>query len=275
MKKYGSRRKEILFRFYENRVSSLLSNLEKSRITGHRKDIHQLRLDMKKIMTLLALFRKLDMKGCRLKNDTGILDDLFRKSGKIRESQLNLRFLKSFGAVDFDVLAFRGMLETEQEQDLRDFLLTANALDIKQLGNISSRIFQLIRNRDLKTFTKVADRFIRRRMKKVGELHDNLSNEKNAHKIRKHLKSAATVVTSSYLVRPDEGLVKFLSDLKKTEKLLGSWHDRVVFLAALDRFTGEYSETPGIQPKNIDHIRNKISDECNNLFGQLSLNWAF
>jgi CHAD domain-containing protein len=275
MKKYGRKRKAILFRFYENRVSSFLSNLEKSRITGHRKDIHQLRLDMKKIMTLLALFKKLDMKGYRMRKDTGILDDLFRKSGKIRESQLNLRFLRDFGTVDLGVLSFRAMLEAEEEQDLRDFLLTANSLDTKQFEKISSRISHLIRSRDLKTFRTVADKFVRRKMKKIGGLHDSLSNERNAHKIRKHLKSAATVVSSIYLVHPDEELVQFLSDLKKAEKLIGSWHDRVVFLDALEMFTGGHPVAAETDPKKIEEIRQRINEECSNLFMQFSQNWAF
>jgi CHAD domain-containing protein len=270
MKTRVTKKRGIVFRYYARRISSFQTNFRKARTAGYISDIHQMRVEMKKIMTLLSLFGKVGKKGSGFKRDAARLEVLFSKSGKVRESQLNLKYLRKFGIRDFEMLALKDKLEAVEKENLRDFLIEAGEFDEKLLDRVGSKVVSIVEEMSKDRFISAAKRFIRRRMEKISRLQSDLENEKNVHRIRKHLKAAATVVTTLYLVQPDDSSIKLLSDLKRTEKVIGSWHDRRIFLQFLDRLTDKPHEAPLQLPPTVEQFRVKIIAECEELFLQFS-----
>jgi hypothetical protein len=275
MKKKSEKKSKVLSRFFDKRISSFLLNLNNAILTGYISDIHKTRVEMKKLMTLLSLFNQFGKKKPGIKKkETRLFNKLHQKSGKIRETQLNLQYLEKYHAGNFEMLAFRNKLEQDEKIFLRNFLTASSSFDIRKLEKVSSMINDLITRMDIDQFIRIGRKFIRRKMEGIKQLQDDMHNRRNAHKIRKHLKSVATVVTVLYLIHPDQSSIKYLSNLNRTEKMIGAWHDKVVFLSSIERFIRKSARNSDQTMLSVQQLKTTISEECDNIYGQLSRSWV-
>jgi CHAD domain-containing protein len=269
MKTKKKKKRETLLRFFNKRVSSFLANFQKARMTGYVTDIHNSRVEMKKILTLVSLFEKVGKENGVLRNRSGVFRELFRQSGKVREIQLNLKALEKFHPGDYGLISFRHDLEREEKKCMREFICTASKFKIGKLEKISVEVTRLIREMDTVRFRLVAKKFLDKKTEKIRLLQSDLQDISNSHKIRKHLKSIATVVTAMYLLKPEERAIKQLAELNRSEKMIGAWHDQVVFLDSIDKYikNTQSDEPSGI---SINQLREKVNEQAALMFGQFS-----
>ena len=263
----------MLYRHWDKRVTSFITNYYKAMLTGHITDVHNMRVDMKKIMTLIALFEKFGKLEKGFRKDAHLLDELFITSGKLREAQVNIKFLEKHHPVDFGLIGYMRRLEIKQEMCLRNFYLESACFDVAKLETVSENIKKLLSGMDIDRFKTVTKKFIRRKLEKIRDLKPDLQNLICANNIRKNLKSVATVVTLLYLIQSDEEKIKFLADLNRTEKMLGAWYNKKVILASIDRYIS-WSEKANDTPLNsMQQMRLTVGEECDNLNSQFLRNW--
>jgi hypothetical protein len=275
MKKKSAKKSKSLSCFFDKRISSFLFHLNNAKLAGYISDIHKTRVEMKKLMTLLSLFSQFGKEKLGLKKkETRLFNKLHQKSGKIRETQLNLKYLEKYHVGNFEILAYRKKLERDEKIFLRNFLMASTGFDNRKLEKVSTRINDLIARMDIDQFIAVARKFIRRKTEEIKQLQDDMHDRKNAHKIRKRLKAIATIVTVLYLVHPDQSSIKYLSNLNRTEKMIGSWHDKVVFLSSIERFIRKSAGNSDQTIMSVHQLKTTVSEECDDIYGQLSRSWV-
>jgi CHAD domain-containing protein len=231
----SSKVREFYWRFFEKRITSFLANLYKASITGDEKDIHNTRLDMKKIYAILEMFEMLEPQKFRQENFE-VFRTLFRFSGRIRELQVNEIVIEQYGKKPDGVLFFVKSLRAREKKLSRQFIDIVREFDEKKLRKSEKAIKKLCREIRLKTLQARLEKFIRKKAKKIDLLRNYPSNPENIHGIRKHLKSMVTILTLISMVYRDEKQDILLEKLNQTETLIGNWHDNQVLSEYIDQF---------------------------------------
>jgi CHAD domain-containing protein len=268
MSRRDKKKSEVLCRFYGRRISSFYENLQKARLSGYKTDVHKLRVDLRKLITLVDLLEACGKPRLKSGEYRKILKDLFGEAGKLRETQMNLSFLDQCQPHDFDLLAFRYQLECEEKKHLRNFQHTASGIDEKSISAFSKKIYHRIEKLDYKKFRQIAQKLISKKGETISLLRADLEKKKNAHRIRRHLKSIATVVTVTYLIKPDEDSIHYLSDINRTEKMLGNWHDKMIFLRAIDRFLAHSLKDLDRKVLSVQQLKATTSEACDAMLAQ-------
>jgi CHAD domain-containing protein len=228
---------EYLLRFYKKRVASFLANLYKSSITGAMKDIHRTRLDVKKIYALFMLYELADPKGFSKRENYILFSKLFKRSGKIREIQINMMLLEGYGLAEKESELFREFLKDLEKRYTVRLLEEVAGFDEKKLIKTEKEIRNICRKMSKKKLILNGDAFIKNKAVNIAELQKVPENPTNLHKIRQELKAMSTVATLLFTVKPGDYLEHIIGFLNKTELLIGEWHDRVVFSGILKLYT--------------------------------------
>ncbi len=247
---------EFLYRFYRKRTSSFLANIYKASITADSKDIHRARLDVKNIFTLYGLFEMLDSAAFKENGGYKLFRPLYRQAGKIREIQVNYLLLSNPQPAGVEFPAFILWLNGEERQAVKRFLQLVKKFRDPELAATEKRVQKICSSSTIfKMRSKTLD-YVKTRAMLVGELQLNEPGEKEIHKIRQHLKTMAMITTIVYSIKPLKQLDQIISELNKTEIMIGDWHDRVVLKDAIERFLAANSP----DPKELNSLKRLIQE---------------
>ena len=247
---------EFLYRFYRKRTSSFLANIYKASITADSKDIHRARLDVKNIFALYGLFEMLDSAAFKENGGYKLFRPLYRQAGKIREIQVNYLLLSNPQPAGVELPAFILWLNGEERLAVKRFLQLVKKFRDPELAATEKRVQKICSSSTIfKMRSKTLD-YVKTRAMLVGELQLNEPGEKEIHKIRQHLKTMAMITTIVYSIKPLKQLDVIISELNKTEMMIGDWHDRVVLKDAIERFLAENSP----DPKELNSLKRLIQE---------------
>jgi len=227
---------EFIYRFYRKRTTSFLANLYKASITGEQEDIHQARVDVKKILALFRLF-EIVLPDFFQKDDYFYLfRRLFDITGKIREIQVNEILLNQYGCENSETLRYRDFLKSEETRLTKQFLLTVQNFEERNLKKTEVEIRRIGKKIGREKFVTLAYKFVLKKARKTRKILNEKKSPEYLHKIRQNLKSICAIASLSNSIKKDEKLSDILSDLLKTEIHIGEWHDNQVFIESIQSF---------------------------------------
>lgn len=247
---------EFLYRFYRKRTSSFLANIYKASITADSKDIHRARLDVKNIFALYGLFEMLDSAAFKENGGYKLFRPLYRQAGKIREIQVNYLLLSNPQPAGVELPAFILWLNGEERQAVKRFLQLVKKFRDPELAATEKRVQKICSSSTIFKMRSKTLAYAKSRAMFVCELQSNEPGEKEIHKIRQHLKTMAMITTIVYSIKPLKQLDVIISELNKTEMMIGDWHDRVVLKDAIERFLAENSP----DPKELNSLKRLIQE---------------
>ena len=228
---------EFLYLFYRKRTASFLANIYKASITGYFNDIHRARLDVKKIVAFYEFFDLLFPGAVKDRVHRKLFEPLFSYAGKIREIQVHYIHLEDPELKEHLPASFRSWLEEKEQYATRKFLKTIKKFDDERLANAERVVKRVCYSEAFGTCGTKTRKFIQQKVKKIETLLSGELDDTVLHKVRKQLKTISTVGTLVSSMQPDSWLERLIATVTATEVMIGEWHDRVVLLHDIERFT--------------------------------------
>lgn len=231
------------------------------------EDIHQLRVNMKKLRAFYRFLEFATNKSFRYKEPNKLFKNIFRLAGKIRERQINLELLKNYelsakGYLQYEIFS---QLNDKKEKEKLDKGL--DALNKTELEKIKQNFQDFFMNKDLHDKIKPSLNFIGLQIEKIKNILSKHEELDKIHRIRIHLKTIKPLlfILSGIPESPFEE-AHYLS-LKTTESAIGAWHDRIVLVSSLNQ---SLSDNPDKQYwKELANLNKILKLESRELLEQI------
>lgn len=223
----------FLYNFYGKMEHGFLCSLQELNYILQAEAVHNMRKEVKRIRTFCKFLEKsyqFDAKCCM------VLENVYKNSGKIRELQVNLMNIKKLG-LPADLLFLYGKY-------LEDKFKSNGILTQKALKRFDYNGFKKIGEKIKSTGKEISKNEIKNKSiqymigekKKIESILLLAHTEKSIHSVRKHFKNLTLISGMLYLLKQIKGLKLVIRGLKKTEELLGVWHDMTVLSGSLRNF---------------------------------------
>lgn len=260
---------DFLIRYYQKRSSSFLLNIYNACITVTENDIHKARVDLKKIYALLSFFDMLGLKTFNSKGTQKIFKEVFAASGKIREIQMNLLYLESLEESDDEIQLYSEYLRSLYKKKIKRFIQSIIRFDEKEFKQIRGSIRQNCRNIKIVKIVNKCDDYFRMHSARISKFRSGSENIENVHKIRKEMKNISAIAKLLKYLYVDEFLEKLISEVDKTEVIIGEWHDRVILRDSLESFMEKENTKHVKKFINLEKIKADLDTEIDHLLARL------
>jgi CHAD domain-containing protein len=256
----------FLYRYYQKRTSSFLSNIYKAGISADSKDIHRARLDVKKIFALYGLFEMLDPEAFKNKGGFKLFRPLYRQAGKVREIQVHYLLLADENTTVEAHAGFVHWLKKEERRAIHKFLQLKKEFRESDLKATDKVIYKICHSSSIFKLRSKTREYLKRKAEKILEVRPSEASDKEIHGIRRHLKAMSAITTLVYSIKPVNKLDLIISSLNKTEMMIGDWHDRVVLKEAIDRYLRENKPDSEVELNSLIFLKQTLNDYNQNLF---------
>ncbi|MBE0651791.1 MAG: CHAD domain-containing protein [Bacteroidales bacterium] len=231
---------------FDRRVASFYYYFGKTKESHEIEDIHQLRVSIKKQRVIWSLVQKISEGKWKEKAQDGLIGDLYWKSGKVRETQINLKLTEQFYHAVLSAY-FKHQLNKQKQYNVA---LSRGMLvyDLNMYENLNTQLRQQMDEISDETVIKESGVLILKNAAKIRS-----SAKCDLHDVRKRLKAVQELIGIQRNLN-NNGLVELNYQVKSLNVLLGEWHDYCVFDDSLKKFLKRSSGK-----ENKRHIRNVIN----------------
>lgn len=221
------------------------------------EDLHQLRVEIKKMRTLFSLLEGALPERFDKKKYEKLLQKLFRPGGKLRETHMNKALVKAYNLKNSDAyIQYQEALANIHTRKLKRRLETIGG---PKLDKLFRQVAEIINNIDVTGVYQSAFEFLETEYDVIKNLFPHISNKKILHKVRWHLKSSGYILKFVVDLHPVPARKIFYDEVKTTESLIGEWHDKLVFKQSLLAFTNLHSSA--WTEADLDIIFEKIDSD--------------
>lgn len=223
----------VIHKQYKILTTSFYENLSNTSARFGTEDIHQLRVDVKKLRALIRLIEFISEGKIKADDHFAVFFELFKVSGKLREIQINMSLIN---IQDQNIISPYNDYLREQKQKLipklqrrlvsfkRDELEKLNELFYKDLAKMSDEtILEFI---GLYSIVKISE--IKRLRKSP--------TDSNLHKIRFNAKEIKEYLKIQNSISSTKRSLKLEDEIKNFNEMIGSWHDMVVLVSSVVKF---------------------------------------
>lgn len=243
--------------YFEQQLNTIQIILKKRHRKISKKDIHKLRVAVKKIKSLsaLVLYCEPDF---RIKKFMKQFKKVFTAAGKLRELQLEISRLKEMQLLS-SLNDYSHHLKRRLKKKKHLFFSLANAQLRRKLKKKSKMILPYFDS----VSKTLLNRFLEEKKNEImGIMASTNLKEKEAHRLRKILKELY------YTLLIFDAKDKRFENIDRFQDLLGQWHNDVVLKDYLQKALDNKNEREN-ELKIISETRDKISVESKSLFEQI------
>ena len=220
------------------RLGELKKHIHLVRDRGEVEDIHDLRLDIKKLRSVIQLIRlTIPLNG---PNSFRYFRSLFKTAGNVRELQVNRKLLSEWDFKELKQVKKR-LKKREKSVHLKlDEVMESYGDHMHR--NLVSELDAIVRRLDRGELLRAADRFFSDSLDIITELSVAPSTEE-LHDIRIRLKSASEVLMVLSEIGFEEELKSLKTRIKPVTAALGDWHDLALFSEWLEGYRKKESRS--------------------------------
>ena len=217
------------------------AHLEAFLASGDQEELHQFRVQIKKLNAMLTLFERASRQHGLLKNFKPVRK-IFKHAGHIRDAHTNLQLSASFGVNNN---AFQASQQQIIEQGTSDFRQRGK----KYLKNIKISYKHL--KKQLKQIDNCAiEAYYKRQLEQIAEALETPKFTDEMHANRKLIK--ILVYNHKLANKALGGALRFNTEyLDRLQSRLGEWHDNVV--------AAQLFASPELNDKPVVTLINKIN----------------
>ena len=243
-------KKERQYKYFDKRWEALLGHLKDFSQNQAPDDIHDLRVEIKKIYALLTLAEKCSS-DIEFSDYAKPVSKIFKEAGNIRDAQINLQLISGYGNTN-EVYEKR---QHELIKRLEKRFCTSIYTHIRSI----KKPYTIIRKSlgDIKN--DCIQEFYEKQVKKIEQALADLANKKQLHKCRKRIKKVIYIRSMI-----DSALKKKLNlnfdYLEKLEEAISKWHDSAVTIDVL-------KNTPFVKKL----LLNKLETQCKKLIRRICI----
>ncbi|NOX86785.1 MAG: CHAD domain-containing protein [Chlorobi bacterium] len=257
-----------ILNYFNEREKEFLLRLGNLKTSPEAEDIHQLRVEVKKIRSVLQLLDHIPGNTFEHKAFRKMLRQLFRPAGRVREEQINLNLAE--GLEGFSLSGYRGYLQMRIDKQSGKLMRALNRFDENSFREFNSAIKTEIGLFDEKTLRDYAGRFMQKQLSLVRRTGKEMQQKNQIHETRKHLKALRYILNIALEWDHNEETGRFYILVKDTETLIGNWHD----LEMLNRSLKKFGTKPdGYNDQDeINRVTAKLENEQSDLLALIQKN---
>lgn len=251
-----------LVQYFERRLTVLTKHFINTQQCFGMEDLHQLRVEIKKLRAFLRMLELVTGKSFQKTDHYRLLAIIFKPGGRLRETQINLSLVGKY--TSYLVPYYKVFLVKRESKQKEKLKVALNDFDISEFDRLNKLVIPYLELTGLNILEERGLRFIAQEMETINSLRPGISNQKDLHKIRMHLKAMGYITKLMNEMKPDEKLAASLLAIKPTETMIGNWHDRVVLVLSLKRFLRKNEDNPNkneilrliaqIEKKNVEAV---------------------
>lgn len=234
--------KNNLLNYFNRRKTEILFRLTNSMAALDEEDIHQLRVEIKKIRSVLKLLDQISAGGYPAREYRRLLSGLFKPAGKFREDHINLSLLDRFSG--FALNGYRQHLLDSFIRHSEKLHRVINSFDQNSFLYFHRQVDDKISLVDDETVLIATREYINEKVRNIKAIWVDATHRNKLHRTRKHLKALGYVMnirTGIYSNVLPEG---FYNLVKETETHIGNWHDRIVLINSLEKYSKKHPVNP-------------------------------
>lgn len=198
------------------------------------EDIHQLRVFIKRIRTVLSLTQIVSDEVFNKKPHFQLFSPLFQIAGVLREIHMNEALLHEVGS---DTIPhYRNFLDNSKGSATADLLAEMEEFDFSALEILNVPLLEKMNALPNQKVAELTVAYLTGKLDKVASLINMLNDNQKVHKIRIHLQNIRAALRLMHDLNPSAEIEKIQRDTTLLTDLIGRWHDIAVFLEALDKY---------------------------------------
>ncbi len=222
-----------LVQYYKKTKTSFLKNLDKTRKKAGEKEIHQLRVSIKKLRAGSLLIATFHHK--KKKNNNHIeLNKLFKSAGKIRDIQVIGNCLKAFKLQQPIKIKYLHFLKVKEKNYLNIFHKKAHRFKLRYLKE--PEVEALCKHTNNMLIDKRCKTIMKKECLVINKLIAESYNSKIIHKISIHMKTITALVSLYDSLNGKTKVSKLENKLKLISVKIGGWHDHHILNNSLESF---------------------------------------
>ena len=215
------------------------------------EDVHQLRVFIKRIRTVLSLTQIFSDEVFNKKPHYELFSPLFSKAGFLREIHVNEALLYEAGP---DMLPlYQDYLSERKNSATADLLAEGNTFNFSVLETLNKPLLERMNTLSAGQVAKQSATYFTGKLNKVGALLNLLNENQKVHKMRIHLQNIRAALRLMYDLNPSADIEKLQSDTELLTDLIGRWHDVTVFVEELNHYA-----TSSDRKRGNDQLENVI-----------------
>lgn len=258
--------------YFNERIDTFTTHLNNTQQHFNEYDLHQLRVEIKKMRTLLRLLIIAVEKEYDKDKFEKILRKLFKPGGKIRETQINTAKASEFKFALAD--RFNKYLDLKTQKHTEKFRNALSNFIDEDFEKFKKELEAFIEHTDRDQFNASLIQFIGNEFDTIKLLFNEIADERKLHRTRMHLKASGYMLNLVIELWNDDELRVIHQNVKNTEALIGEWHDKIVFKKSLQKFAEQELSPTEVHVLNstADSLEQKIAasyDEISHQLGQL------
>lgn len=240
---------------YKNQIKGFREHFKQAAEHQEMENVHQLRLDIKKMRATLALMQFVSSEAFDLREYLNLFSKLFRRLGQVREAQINQELItKNDGAGESLLIA-----HFKQQQQLAEVALRQEmeAFDFLKLKRIHWSLLQTMRGISNQEVLKGAISHVFKKLMLVDAMKSQLDDPKKLHKARIQLKEVSEILGLINEIQKVPELEVIGIDIKTSTTMIGEWHDHRILLDTLEHIGDLNSLSASDQslPRLVQQIR--------------------
>ena len=198
------------------------------------EDVHQLRVFIKRIRTVLSLTQIFSDKVFSKKPHFELFSPLFRKAGFLREIHVNEALLYEAGPHMLPL--YQDYLSESKDSAMADLDDEGAKFNFSALETLNKPLLEDMNTLSDVQVAKQSAAYFTGKLNKVEALMDLLNDDQKVHKIRIHLQNIRAALRLMYDLNPSVEIEKLQSDTELLTDLIGRWHDVTVFVEELNHY---------------------------------------
>jgi CHAD domain-containing protein len=257
-------------KYIKKQFNLLRKNIPRSFNLKNWDAIHDFRVALKRIVSILKFIKQHDLK----KNISALykvtrLNYIYDTGGELREIQINRRILKTYRErFDYPILAFSKFLKKKEKTAARKLRKSRVKFSQRKCRKFESQMLKTFRGIPENEILTLVDRFISGRIAEIESLILDHHVESRLHRIRKLIKSIKYMLEMTGHEKRSYGTLNFtIEKITLLEDHIGRWHDLFVFQEEVNFFRDRLDKHGKSDPE-VDLLVHVVQREYEKQFNE-------
>ena len=264
--------KNKLTTYFKNQLISFRKKFSNAYEKHDKKNIHRMRLSIKKLRAILSLGEIVCKGEFSKKEHITLFSKLFKKAGKVREVQMNLYLVEKHKSVKIPTL--KKQLKDTLKKEIAALDKEMNQFDFKKLNRLDREFLAQIKRFADNLIIAKGMNYLHKKYTLINKLKDQLPGyHQKLHKIRIHLKAMLEITIVIGKLKPSHEIKNQQIIMKSLNNQIGEWHDYLIFgnsLTSVNQKSLTREENKNLV-KLIKHNEHKEKSLRKNIREQLKL----
>lgn len=255
-------------KYIKKQFNQLRKNILRSFNLKNKEAIHDFRVALKRIVTIVKFAKKQDLKkNINRAYRISRLEFFFEIGGRLREIHINRRILNTY--IDrhgYRFNTFNRYLKAKEKVTGRLLKKTRRKISFKRIRKFESLLLHTFHDIPEEVVLSFVDQFISIRIGEIENLILDHHVESKLHRIRKLIKSIKYMLELSGQVKRSYGTLNFTDEkITLLEDHIGHWHDLFVYKTEIGTFQ-ELLNRKGKPDLEVDFLKHIVEKDYESQF---------